>query len=229
MFINYQSLLEIKSYIPSDFARKTRELQDIGRWKATELRLFMLYIGPIVLRNIINKDVFTNFMCLHVSMLILVSPNRACYLDYAKELLDYFVNTFQIIYGREHISHNIHGLLHLSDDYRYYGPLDNSSAFAFENYMKELKSNVRKYDKPLEKLINRYTELYNQPHSHLVKNLKQHKMLSHPHRNGPLVDDINGIQYCQLNIGKMKINISVDKESYILTKNDEVVKCLNII
>jgi len=54
-------------------------------------------------------------------------------------------------------------------------------------------------------------------------------MLSHPHRNGPLVDDINGIQYCQLNVGKIKINISVDKESYILAKNEEVVKCLNIV
>jgi len=224
-----KSLLEIKSFIPSDFARKTRELQDIGRWKATELRLFLLYIGPIVLRNMTNKDVLTNFMCLHVSMLILLSPNRACHLEYAKELLDYFVNTFQIIYGQEHISHNIHGLLHLTDDYRYYGPLDNSSAFAFENYMKELKSNVRKYDKPLEQLINRYTELYNQPRTHLVKNQKQHKMLSRPHRNGPLINDIKGIQYCQLNVGKIKINVSVDKESYILTKNEEVVKCLNIV
>jgi len=150
-----KSLLEIKSFIPSDFGRKTRELQDINRWKATELRLFLLYIGPIILKNIINEDVYTNFMSLHVSMLILISPNRACYLENAKELLDYFVDTFQIIYGREHVSHNIHGLLHLSDDYNYYGPLDNSSAFAFENYMKELKSNVRKHDKPLVQLINR--------------------------------------------------------------------------
>lgn len=137
-----KSLLEIKSFIPSDFARKTRELQDINRWKATELRLFLLYIGPIILKNIINEDVCTNFMSLHVSMLILISPNRACYLEYAKELLDYFVNTFQIIYGRDHVSHNIHGLLHLSDDYNYYGPLDNSSEFFFENYMKELKSMI---------------------------------------------------------------------------------------
>lgn len=57
--------------------------------------------------------------------------------------------------------HNIHGLLHLSDDYEYFGVLDSSSAFVFENFMKELKSKVRKHDKPLELTINRYTEVYN--------------------------------------------------------------------
>jgi len=123
------SLSSINSYIPCDFVRKAREIYEVGRWKATELQLFLIYIGPIVL---------------HVAMLILLSPNRQDYVAYAKQLLNYFVKTFEIIYGREHISHNVHGLLHISDDYEYYGPLDNSSAFVFENVMKELKAKIRK-------------------------------------------------------------------------------------
>jgi len=39
----FKSLLVIKSFIQSDIARKTSELQDIGRWKATELIIFALY------------------------------------------------------------------------------------------------------------------------------------------------------------------------------------------
>lgn len=109
------SLLDLKYYIPSDFVRRTREIQEVGRWKATELRLFLLYIGPVVLKNIVNEDVYTNFMALHVSMLILLSPDYSQYVDYSKQLLNYFVQTFEILYGRQHISHNIHGLLHLSD------------------------------------------------------------------------------------------------------------------
>jgi hypothetical protein len=53
---------------------------------------------------------------------------------------------------------NIHGLLHLVDDYDRFGSLDNCSTFSFENYMKVLKSMIRKPDKPLEQVIIRYNE-----------------------------------------------------------------------
>lgn len=111
------SLLALKKCISSDFSRKPRGIQDIGRWKATELRLFLLYIGSVVLKDIINTDCYTHFMTLHVAMVILLSPNLKHYLDYAEQLLNYFVEQFDNIYGRQHISHNIHGLLHLCDDY----------------------------------------------------------------------------------------------------------------
>lgn len=37
------------------------------------------------------------------------------------------------------------------------------------------------------------------------------------------------MQYKQLNLNKIKINISVENESYILTKKGKVVKYLNIV
>lgn len=33
-------------------------MQELSRWKATEFRLFFLYIGPIVLKNIINEVLY---------------------------------------------------------------------------------------------------------------------------------------------------------------------------
>jgi len=157
----YTALLAIQSCIPSDFVRKTRLVQEVSRWKATELRLFILYVGPIVLKDIISSDAYTNFMSLHVTMLILLSPNYQHFLNYARELLEYFVKTFEQIYGSKHCSYNVHALLHICDDYEYYGPLDECSAFVFENYMKNLKSKIRKHEKPLEQIINRYSEMYN--------------------------------------------------------------------
>jgi len=209
------SLLDLKPYIPSDFVRKTREIQEVCRWKATELRLFLLYIGPVVLKNIVNEDAYTNFMALHVSMLVLLSPDYQQYVNYSKQLLNYFVQTFEMIYGCQHISHNIHGLTHISDDYERYGPLDNCSAFVFENFMKELKSKVRKHDKPLEQIINRYNEVYYS--SEIQKNVSQNPkqyITSKPHTDGPLINNIVGIQFKKIQIGHIKLNIAIEKESF---------------
>lgn len=84
--------------------------------------IFIIY-GPIVLKKIVCNDCYTNFMALNISMLILLSPNRSDILSYAKYLLDYFVMTFEQLYGKHFVSHNVHGLLHLCDDYEQYGPL----------------------------------------------------------------------------------------------------------
>lgn len=52
-----------------------------------------------------------------------------------------FVKQFAYLYGSYFVSHNIHSLIHLYDDYNLYGPLDNVSCFKFENYMYGLKKN----------------------------------------------------------------------------------------
>lgn len=46
-----QNLNNTSTWIPTEFARKTHTLKELDRWKATELRLFLLYVGPVILRN----------------------------------------------------------------------------------------------------------------------------------------------------------------------------------
>ena len=63
-------LLEMKECVTTDFSRKPRGLQDIHYWKATELRLFLLYIGPVVLKNTLSKNLFDHFLLLHSAIVV---------------------------------------------------------------------------------------------------------------------------------------------------------------
>lgn len=70
-----QSLLELQSQIPIDFQRTTRSIVDISKWKATEYRLFLLYVGPVVLQQILDKRYYNHFLLLHTACRILSSDD----------------------------------------------------------------------------------------------------------------------------------------------------------
>lgn len=87
-----------------------------------------------------KDEVVKHFLCLHVCFRILLTPGISIELiDFSEKLMVYFVDKYEKLYGAEFNSHNIHGLLHIVDDYRKFDPLDRYSCFPFENYMKFLK------------------------------------------------------------------------------------------
>lgn len=221
------SILNIKNCIPSDFPRKPREIQEVRRWKASELRLFLVYIGPIVLKNIISSDCYYNFIALNIAMIILLSPDLQHMVNYAQKLLEYFVNTFDKIYGSHSVSHNIHGLLHICDDYYNFGHLDNCSCFPFENFMKELKSMVRKHEKPLQQVVHRIQEK-NETYLDNLDKFIEHYNLKKPHNDGPLLDGLEGPQFSKIVFNNFTINTLNNRENVILTISGQIVKCVNI-
>jgi len=104
-----------------------------------------LYTGQIIFKGCIKDECYEHFMSLNIALTILLSSNMEIkYINYARKLLKYFVQNFEIIYGKYLISHNVHGLLHIADDYINFGSLDNISTFPFENFMKSLKKNDKK-------------------------------------------------------------------------------------
>ena len=87
-----KKLLEIEQFVPREFVRKPRGLQDIDRWKATEFRQFLLYTGELVLKGTLRNDLYSHFMTLSVALYILVSPRLVqAHKDYVHQLLVYFV------------------------------------------------------------------------------------------------------------------------------------------
>lgn len=94
-------------------------------------------------------------------MIILIDPQLCrVHADLAQGLLEEFVSLFGELYGSSHIVYNVHSLLHLVDDVKLYGPLDNYSAFPFESYMHTLKSMLHRNNNPLPEICNRVEESY---------------------------------------------------------------------
>lgn len=96
-------------------ARKPRSLELINRWKSTELRMFIVYLGCTVTKLVLSNNHWTHLFNLSLEMIILLSPDYGCHLNVAQKLLNNFVKNFEILYGRHLISHNVHGLTHLCE------------------------------------------------------------------------------------------------------------------
>ncbi len=141
------------------FARKPRGLEDIDRWKATELRQFALYTGKIVLKGIISKQLYEHFLVFSVALSILVCPRLTeQYSHNAEEMLVYFVGQGRRLYGDEFHVYNVHSLVHLTSDAKLYGSLDECSAFSFENYLHQMKRLVCSGRNPLSQIVRRLGE-----------------------------------------------------------------------
>lgn len=70
-----EALVSTRNQVPVEFACTPRKVSDLDRWKATELRQFMLYTGLVCLRGILSDTVYSNFMSSSVDMFILLSPD----------------------------------------------------------------------------------------------------------------------------------------------------------
>lgn len=227
------SILNCVPMIPDEFNRKCRTLDLVKRWKATELRTFLLYIGPLVLLNNISTKQYEQFLALNVAMTIFLSPELSEKASFAHTLLQYFVKSFSNTYGNYLISHNVHGLLHLYDDYLKFGPLNNVNCFSFENYMQIIKHQIRKPGRPLKQLINRYNE--NPMFSLQNKNssIPTAKILAlEPHKKGPILNSVP----CVTQFAKLKINDAILKiksvstaNCYFISSSNEVVEIHNIV
>lgn len=155
-----RKLLSLVECTPYEFVRKPRSLDEIKRWKATEFRFFLLYAGPVVLKGNIENDKYINFLCLYVAVTIFSNEEYIQkYADYAHSLLKCFIQNFGKLYGKESISHNIHGLIHVYDDIQIFVNFNKYSAFSFENFLQNLKNLLRKHEKPLQQIVTRLKEL----------------------------------------------------------------------
>jgi len=111
-----EELCNIKSFLPTEFNRLPRPLEEFEYWKASEFRTFLIYTGPIVLRERIKTTLYNHFMILSCAIRLLTS-SKTCYIYNStdKTLLKQFVSEYPLHYGTEYVGYNVHGLMLIAD------------------------------------------------------------------------------------------------------------------
>ncbi|KAB0804565.1 hypothetical protein PPYR_01535 [Photinus pyralis] len=231
-----EALVNLKTYMPSEFVRKPRELNSLPRWKATELRSFVLYLAPIVLKqSLLPRRQYFHFVSLHVAMTLLLN-SRFCASQsnrqYARELLIHFVSITPELYSPKLLTHNFHNLVHLVDDADHFScfiddfNLNDISSFPFENFLQIFKKLVRGKAKPLQQISRRIIELFSlghikdmylQPLSHTFPCFKT------PHHDGPLLPCCREPQFKTITFQHFKISVNSADDCCCVQNGDVIV------
>jgi hypothetical protein len=96
-------LVSLRKFIPAEFARKTRSLRELDRYKATEFRLFLLYVGPVLLLGKLPTAQYKHFLLLHCASYVLVNENTAKkdWNSFAQTLILKFIKMSGKLYGKK--------------------------------------------------------------------------------------------------------------------------------
>ncbi len=69
-----ERLINLKDFVPVEFARKAKGLEERLKWKATKKRQCLQYTRPVV-RVCLAEQVYNNFMLLSAAICILANPS----------------------------------------------------------------------------------------------------------------------------------------------------------
>ncbi|MGH0116610.1 UNVERIFIED_CONTAM: hypothetical protein FKN15_057450 [Acipenser sinensis] len=119
---------------PSSISRTPRSITLRKYWKAHEWQTWLLYYSLPLLKDMLPTAYYSHWALLVEGISVLLSSNLSREdITHANEALAYFVACVEDLYGKEHMSFNIHMLLHLAKSVTNWGPLWCHSAFVFEN------------------------------------------------------------------------------------------------
>ena len=128
------------------------------------------------------------------------------------------------------MSFNCYNLLHILNDIRNFRPLDNFSAFPFENHIRKVKQLVRKGDKPLYQIARRLAEIKAANEISKSNEYMNPLILEKNHSEGQVLKYEPEIsQFKILKKEKLYINCNDTKNNCILLEDGSYVECYNFI
>lgn len=173
-------------------------------------------------------------MLLHVGIKLLVNRDTCkTYADYAENLLKLYVNIGARLYGDKYVTFNVHNLIHLANDVRKHGTLDDFSAFPYENKLQKMKNLLRKSGKPLQQIVRRLDEIdkakSNQEHAaNSSTNISKYR-LEGIHFSGPILPQLSmATQYKTLRFKNAVLNKTKSENCVLLVDSNDVFLIENL-
>lgn len=119
---------------PKFIHRFPRTIDDLLHWKSSELQMWMFHYSMPILFGVMQTCYFNHYMFLVTAVSILNSDSvDKNIIDTAKFFLHKFVKDFEIKYGLEFCTINIHQLLHVAECVKNIGPLWSFTCYPYEN------------------------------------------------------------------------------------------------
>ena len=145
-------------YVPYDFNRRPKNFEYLEDYKGTEFRRLLICDGLVIFSKI--KPRFRKcFLLLHAGIYILASPKLIkMYIDSADLFLRRFVKKAEKVFGKQFVVYCVHSAIHLADECRDHGCLEDFSAFRYENHLGVIRKILRSTYKPIQQLANRDKE-----------------------------------------------------------------------
>jgi len=107
---------------------------NLGDWKVSEFRNFLLFYSPVVLKNLLPPAYYKHWMLFVAAMRILLQKTvSVSQIETAHLMIYKFVALIPTLYGVEHVSYNVHILLHVAEGAKNWGAPWASSAFLYED------------------------------------------------------------------------------------------------
>jgi hypothetical protein len=154
----------VRNFTPSEFqSSRLKPFNHLKKWKAAEMRHFLLYAAIILFKGIVPKGVYQKLCCLLVALYFIggdsPDPVPEEHLKHAQTLIEKFFHEV----SRDHfplgLPPSLHWLLHVVNDVRFFGcHLERLSAWPFENAMRFMLNSVNSGFKAVEQIINREAE-----------------------------------------------------------------------
>ncbi|XP_053674054.1 uncharacterized protein LOC128724352 [Anopheles nili] len=195
--------------LPSEIHRSLRSVRYVAFWKGTEFRTFLHYTSVVALKDCLDPHVNSHFLLYFCGITILSSSFYQHLWHRAKDFLSRLVKDFGSIYGRTHLTSNVHNLQHVYEEVAMFGPLDDFSAYCFENHLQQIKRWVRSGTKCAEQVQDRANEITT---SYMSANISARTYLK-----------TNGIG---LHVTADFVLLPTFKDQWFLTKDNGIIKFL---
>lgn len=127
-------IIQIK--YPTEIPRTQRSLEFRKLFKANEFKTFIFY-SSFFLKNHLPNRYFNHLLHYIVFLRILCQDKLDeddIFLSF--HLIQRFINDFELLYGRENLTYNLHSHIHLPFQALNFGPINKISSFPFEGMFK---------------------------------------------------------------------------------------------